>query len=588
MSEERQKKHSLFRRVMFFIKFLEIRLRFIVLLVITAILVGYWDHIQNYYERWQRTHYGVPAEAQSQSEIEYYCGMHPFVVRDRPGTCPICGMELSMRKKGEPASLPEGVIARVQTSPGRIMQAGVQIEPVLYRLLTREIRSYGVVAVDEARRADIVARFPGRIEDLPVSTVGVVVKKGDPLARIYSPKYLAASQEYLRALGNLKKGDTGPAGEAIEKMRADQLVDAARKRLLLAGFTEEQLKAVAESGAISDTITLHAPLSGTVIEKKVLLGQTVEEGTPLYTVADLSALWVQVKVLESDIDAVRVGMPVEITSVAWPSVIFYGNVDLIYPTLDTESRSVNVRVTVSNSEGKLRPGMYANAVIRSPVGQHESIADDRLEKPAPAAMIHVPGNEQVKLPTQTRDDADRFLESIPQGAEYYTCPMHAEVVSDKPGDCPLCGMHLEKRQKETVPEAGLAISAGSTERWVEGYACPMHPNELSDKPGVCRTCNCGMKMQKWRVERVLSVPETAVIDTGVRKVVYVETMPGVYDAYAVVLGPRVGAYYPVEDGLTLGQRVVSQGSFLIDAEARLNPGTVSTAAGEPAAHQHEH
>jgi len=116
----------------------------------------------------------------------------------------------------------------------------------------------------------------------------------------------------------------------------------------------------------------------------------------------------------------------------------------------------------------------------------------------------------------------------------------------------------------------------------------MHPNELSDKPGVCRTCNCGMKMQKWRVERVLSVPETAVIDTGVRKVVYVETMPGVYDAYAVVLGPRVGAYYPVEDGLTLGQRVVSQGSFLIDAEARLNPGTVSTAAGQPAAHQHEH
>jgi len=136
-------------------------------------------------------------------------------------------------------------------------------------------------------------------------------------------------------------------------------------------------------------------------------------------------------------------------------------------------------------------------------------------------------------------------------------------------------MNLERKTK--AAESGKPLmDAGSSERYVIGYACEMHPDELSDRPGLCRTCNCGMAMKKWRAERMLSVPETAVIDTGVRKVVYVESMPGVYDAYAVTLGPRVGAYYPVLDGLVLGQKIVTRGSFLIDAEARLNPATVNT------------
>ena len=108
----------------------------------------------------------------------------------------------------------------------------------------------------------------------------------------------------------------------------------------------------------------------------------------------------------------------------------------------------------------------------------------------------------------------------------------------------------------------------------------MHPDELSDKPGICTTCNCGMKMVHWRVERVLSVPETAVIDTGEKKVVYVETAAGVYDARAVTLGARAGSYYPVIDGLTASQRIVTQGAFLIDAEARLNPATAKGANAE--------
>jgi len=219
--------------------------------------------------------------------------------------------------------------------------------------------------------------------------------------------------------------------------------------------------------------------------------------------------------------------------------------------------------------------------------------DKKQKATTPAAAPAQPADKPaegaaVKLPTLNQADADAFLAKLAPGADYYVCPMHPEVVTDKVTDtCPKCGMKLDKKQKAATPGAaqapgvpGLAgIQAASTDRWAEGYACAMHPDELSDQPGICRTCGCGMKMDRIRVERVLAVPESAVIDTGTRQVVYVESSPGIYDARAVVLGPRTGAWYPVLQGLKLGDRIVSRGSFLIDAEARLNPASAGTGAG---------
>ena len=202
------------------------------------------------------------------------------------------------------------------------MQAGVEVHPAVYHFLVNEIRSYGVIEPIEGRRARITARFPGRIEELLVTSIGTSVRKGEPLAKIYSPKFLAASDEYLRALGNQKRAAEAPNPDpnqiVDQKSTADQFAAAARKRLLLAGFTEEQLSLVAQSATPSNTVTLYSPLAGAVIEKSALQGDTVDESTALYTIADLSALWVQVKVVEADIAGVKSGMPVEVTSVAWP------------------------------------------------------------------------------------------------------------------------------------------------------------------------------------------------------------------------------------------------------------------------------
>ena len=132
---------------------------------------------------------------------------------------------------------------------------------------------------------------------------------------------------------------------------------------------------------------------------------------------------------------------------------------------------------------------------------------------------------------------------------------------------------MKKRTKSGGASAGENQSAvaGTFDQWAEGFTCPMHLDSLSEEGGICTDCGCGMPKSKWRIERVLSVPESAVIDTGNDRMVYVETAPGLYDARGVTLGARTGVYYPVLDGLVLGERIVARGAFLVDAEARLNP-----------------
>ncbi|MBI1783897.1 efflux RND transporter periplasmic adaptor subunit [Candidatus Sumerlaeota bacterium] len=542
---------STLRKILFFVKFLEIRLRFVAILVVTALVVGYWDHVQNYYERWQRerhAHEHRPGETEAPSaaeEMEYFCPMHPFVVRDKKGKCPICGMDLVPRKKGAKTELPEGTLARVQVSPERIVQGGVEVEPVKYRLLANSLRAFGSVELDETRVSRIIARFPGRVEELKVDAVGLEVKKGDLLARLYSPKFLAASEEYAQAVGAWQRAMMDQKVSEESKTRAGDIAAFARQRLALAGFTAEQLDEIAEKGISSHYVTLFSPLAGTVLEKKVLLGDMVEEGSGLYTIADLSSLWIQAQVLEADIAAIKRGMPVEISTVSRPGEKFYGVVDFIYPTVNSENRSVKVRIVVANKEGKLRPGMYTVVEMKSPMGEFAELGDK--EK----AGMKMTGEKEKEAP--------------PDGHDLYYCPMHPEVTSDKPGKCEKCGgMALVKKEPAPAAEEG---------QWVEGFTCPMHPDILRPNAGKCDLCGCAMDLKLYRAERVLSIRETAVIDTGARQIVYVESAPGIYDARAVTLGPRAGEYYRVIEGLKETDRVVARGAFLIDAESRLNAGT---------------
>jgi len=570
-------------KVWFTVRLINVRLRFIMVMVATAAIVGYWDTLMNYYDKWTR-----PAQAPDVvkgEEIEFYCPMHPNIARAEMGNCPVCGMPLSKRKKGAAITLPPGILSRIQLSPYRIRLAGLATSPVTHELLSKEIRTVGIVEYDERRLAKITARIPGRVDKLFVSFTGQAVAKGEPLVSIYSPELVSTQDELLLAVKAQKALKDSPV-----KLGDDgSLVEAAKRRLRLWGITDAQIEKLEKTAQAETHMTFNSPIGGIVTEKKLLEGHYVQEGSDLYTVADLSVLWMQARVYEDEISWVKLGQAVEITSTAYPGQVLTGAVSFIAYVVDSATRTVNVRVDIQNTDLKLKPGMYVLATIRIPAGKVEEISDAQAKALASQA-----------------------------GETVYQCPMHPEVVADKPGKCPKCGMNMEKA-KHVEPPAGSKPAGGSA----VVYWCPMHPEVTSDKPGKCEKCGgmelepkpavsqtatgvgylcpihpsqladekgecpvCRSAMKRVKVEKVLAVPESAIIDTGTKKVAYIEREPGMYDMVEVKVGPRAGRFYPVLEGLQPGDKVVSAGAFLVDAENRLNPAASATyfgATGAPTA-----
>jgi len=433
---------------MLVLKVVEVRLRFIVILIATGLFIGYWDTVKNHWEKWTRPEAAVVRELPS--DKEFYCPMHPNVVRsslDPSGAvprCPICGMPLSQRRRGEVAALPAGVTSRVQLSPDRIRLAGITTEEVTLRPLAREVTTVGFVQYDEARLSRIVSRVSGYLEKLYVNQTFAPVDEGAPLAEIYSPELYSSVRELLLAA---KDG------------RSPELVASARERLKLLGVGDREVDECFSSGHASPRLVIRAPRSGQVIRKEVVEGAYVDVGATLFEVAELSTVWVEAAVYEKDIRFLRQGAAVEASVEAFSDRVFRGKIALVYPKLEASTRTITVRFVLENPGFALRPGMFATVRIQTPL------------------------NEIEPFQALARDGA------------------------------------------------------------------------------------------------VLAVPELAVIDTGSRKIVYVERTPGLFEGLQVELGPRIGAFYPVVKGLQAGDRVAGAGSFLVDAETRLNPAAASTYVG---------
>jgi membrane fusion protein, copper/silver efflux system len=500
-------------RLVYALDIVLVRLRFIGLLIAVMLLAAYWDDMESHVERWFRP--AAAAGPAGQSDIEYFCPMHPHVVRPEPGNCPICGMPLSKRKRGETVKLPEGVLTRVQFTPFRIAQGGIRTSPVEWKPLEREISTVGFVDYDERRLARITARFPGRVESLAVDFTGTRVEKGRPLATLYSPEVFAAEESLLAAVRGLAEARSAARPDERAVARSSELADAARSRLALWGLLPEQLEAIEKAGKSSPTVEVLAPLAGVVTRKSVVAGDYVAEGAALFDVADLSTVWIKARVYEDDLGIVAVGQKVTATASAYPGETFEGTVVFVDPFLDKATRTADLRIDLANEGGRLKPGMYVTAAVRVRFADVEPFRS--MPRPAEGGKARV----------------------------VYWCPMHPSHVQDAPGKCDECdGMDLQRKE---VPAAG--------------------PDDVP------------------------ALPETAVVDTGKRKVVYVESSEGVFDAREVVLGPRAGAFYPVVRGVEPGMRVATAGSFLIDAETRLNPAAAGSYFGasgtekKPAAHE---
>jgi len=326
-----------------------------------------------------------PARA---AAVQYYCPMHPQVVQDHPGECPICSMTL-VEKEGEgkqtkshtPSAAPRDAVERIapggaqgsnslppvpglvpiELSLDRVQNIGVRTAPAILENLAPGLRAVGIVSADESRLARVHTRFSGWIERLEVATTGQKVARGQVLASLYNLELLPAQQEFLaarrwRSPANGAQARPEGAGESIER--------DARARLELFGLSPAEIDEIAESRKPSRTVAVTAPIGGYVVSKGAIQGTFVQPGTELFEIADLSKVWVLVDIYEYDVGRVRVGQVAEVSVAAYPGERITGKVGFLYPVIDPSTRTLRVRVELDNRGMKLRPGMYAAAVIQ--------------------------------------------------------------------------------------------------------------------------------------------------------------------------------------------------------------------------------
>jgi Cu(I)/Ag(I) efflux system membrane fusion protein len=387
------------------------------------------------------------AGASTEAKAEFWtCSMHPQVQQPGPGKCPICAMDLVPVFENSNQVLGP---REVELSEGAIALANVQTAPVIRHLAAAEVRMVGKVDYDETRLSYITARVPGRLDRLYVDYTGIPVNKGDHLVWLYSPELLAAQEELFQAIQTAI--DLRQSSDRFLRERAEQTIQSTRDKLLLWGLSETQVREIEERKSASDHITINAPVGGIVIHKNALEGMYVKEGTQIYTIADLSQLWVRLDAYESDLAWLHFGQQVEFRTEAYPGERFTGWISFIDPVLDSKTRTAKVRVNVDNSDGRLKPEMFVRAVVQSPVA-----AGGKVMSP---------------------DLSGKWIG-----------PMHPEVVSDEPGPCPVCGMPLVSAeslgyQAVSAEEASVPLVIPATAPLITGKRAVVYVT-TPERPGV--------------------------------------------------------------------------------------------------------
>jgi len=342
-----------------------------------------------------KSHEQTPVAAPSKA-AKYHCPMHPTVVSDKPGTCPICHMDLvpieaeqespvAPQKKtmyrstmnpnevsdkpgkdsmgmdmvafeveatGGPAT-PAG-LATVFITPAARERMGLTLGTVEKRKLSREIRTSARIAPDETRLSRVSVKFEGWVDKLFVAVTGQQVKKGEPLLTVYSPDLVSAQDEYLLSAGN------------------DEFRKASRRRLELWDISDAQISQLEKAGKAEKNLTLYAPADGVVLERIVLPGQKIMPNEPLMMVGDLSTVWADADIYQSDLPFVKAGMPVTVTV---GDKTFTGKVTFITPTLDPATRTVKARLEIPNPDGLLKPEMYGTARLADELGERLAVPE---------------------------------------------------------------------------------------------------------------------------------------------------------------------------------------------------------------------
>jgi Cu(I)/Ag(I) efflux system membrane fusion protein len=393
-----------------------------------------------------------------EGDIDYWtCAMHPSVRMKEPGNCPICGMELvpvkkNQGQKADPPSTdaqkenqvtsdnestgnmgssmggmdhnmprmgapPTGGKQRESkseftVSPERQQLIGVRTEPVAMRSMDKKIRTVGRVTLDETKITKINTKFSGWIDKLYVDYTLEHVKKGDPLFSIYSPELVSTEEEYLLALRSKKILTDNEYPEISGG--ADSLLDATRKRLELWDISESQIRELARTGKVKESLVIYSPVSGDVIEKNAFQNMYVEPNTSLYTIADHSDVWVEVDIYEQDIPLIKLGDIAVMTLESFPGKEFHGKINFIPPHIDMKTRTVKARLEFPNPNLKLLPEMYGDVSINIPLGRRLTIPESAVLRTGKNDLVFVDkggGSMEIKK-VELGDNAGGYYEVL--------------------------------------------------------------------------------------------------------------------------------------------------------------------------------
>jgi len=307
-------------------------------------------------------------------EISHYtCSMHPSVKQDGPGTCPICAMDLT------PVTKQEVETGTIFVDEIRRQRIGVRTAAVKKRQMTLQVRAVGAVRYDESRLHDVNLRMSGWVQHLSVDETGQRVKEGQTLFTLYSPELYAAQLEHLASVKRQTEG-----GEMLQ-----HLAQASRTRLRLLGMSSGQIAALDKRGEAQENVPIPSPASGYVVEKQIVDGARIDAGMRVYRIADLSKVWIDAEVYESDLPHVKVGQSARVELPYVPDKRFSGKVDYIYPTLEGQTRTGRARIVLDNPDLLLKPDMYANVSIDVDLGERLSIPASAVVYTGPRRLVFV-------------------------------------------------------------------------------------------------------------------------------------------------------------------------------------------------------
>jgi Cu(I)/Ag(I) efflux system membrane fusion protein len=345
-------------------------------------------------------HQHAAASDASPGKHMFQCPMHPQIIQDHPGKCPICGMDLVPMESAGPTDKGKILFYRNPMNPSITAQVpmkdemgmdyvpvyqadlkgagvtiedhstvtidrerqqliGLRTEKVVEGSVSGELRALGRVVVDETRVRKVNVKVEGFVEKLFVDFVGKPVAKGQPLFSLYSPEFVSAQREYLLALSTQK----ALSGGSLQGS-GGELLDSARRRLGLWDVPKETIDHLEKTGEVQKALILRSPISGVVTVKNVMEGARITPADILFEITDLSHVWVQVDVYEAELSRAKVGMPAEMTTQASPGKTFKGRIAFVDPVMDPKTRTAKARVEFQNAAGELKPDMFGDVVLR--------------------------------------------------------------------------------------------------------------------------------------------------------------------------------------------------------------------------------